>query len=355
MEAEFLRFAMSHGVYIDPRKLFADGKRRRANSGEDSHGRGDATYVLRPDGSGWVVNWRGEGERKDFFPKKAQDVDLSVIRSIQERRAEDGRRQQDAARRTARALWGASLQVESHGYLRNPELAPHGLRVVRRTALGADRREDDLIAPMVAFDGDGALRIVGAQRIASPESGTTAKRFLAGTNPQGGFVPLPICFAHPAIPGVQDVITSAWRNLRRAEVVLVEGVGTGLAVVQATKRPVICALSASNLALVAMALRDHSNANVVVFADRDGDKGGRIGQSSALGAARVLGARARIAIADGPSDGYDARDLLRDAGAPAVASAIASATDADEFEATFVQDAPKATAEGRSDRCENFS
>ena len=333
MDAEFLRFAMSHGVYIDPRRLFADGKIRRADAGEDSHGKGDATYVLRTDGSGWVVNWRGDGERKDFFPKNAREVNLAAVREMQDRRAEEFLRQREMARRTACVLWNMSLPVESHGYLRNPELHPYGLRRVRRTVLESERCEDDLIAPVVAFDAGGALRITGAQRIGLPGSGGAPKRFVAGTDPRGGFVPLPIGWTHPAIASVQDVITSAWRILKRDELVLVEGVGTGLAVVQATKKPVICALSASNLVFVATALRERSAANVVIFADRDGEKGGRIGQTCALGAARVLGGRARIAIANGLHDGYDARDLLRDAGSPAVSEAVALATTADEFEA----------------------
>jgi hypothetical protein len=58
----FLRFAQTQGVVIDPGRLEADGRIHRADIGNEASGRNDAAYLLREDGSGWVVNFKAEGK-----------------------------------------------------------------------------------------------------------------------------------------------------------------------------------------------------------------------------------------------------------------------------------------------------
>ncbi|SCC93175.1 hypothetical protein THIX_30403 [Thiomonas sp. X19] len=111
--------------------------------------------------------------------------------------------------------------------------------------------------------------------------------------------------------------------------VICEGIGTALAIHQATGLPVIAALSAQNLPEVARRLHGKLQGHPVLYADHDGANTHHKGQTDAVRAARILGsARTRIALPlhpHGPTPpGYDARDQLRDGGVEAIRRTLAA-------------------------------
>jgi DNA primase len=110
------------------------------------------------------------------------------------------------------------------------------------------------------------------------------------------------------------------------QVVICEGIGTALAIHQATGLPVIAALSAQNMPTVAQSLKTWLRGNVVICADNDGEKSGFKGQRYALKASSVPDKPVGITLPAKPHgvtpSGYDARDLLRDAGPEAVQAII---------------------------------
>jgi hypothetical protein len=109
--------------------------------------------------------------------------------------------------------------------------------------------------------------------------------------------------------------------------------------------PVIAAMSAQNLPIVAQSLVGqftYPNVKIIIYADNDGQKLDYKGQRYALEAAKIL--NAQIALPEHLSgvtpDGYDARDLLRDGGPNAVGAAFESARPATEFEPEARQTKP---------------
>ena len=69
---QFLAFARLLGVNIDPQRLEADGRIHRADVGDLPSGKNDAGYLLRPDGSGWITNFKADGKPIQFKPELAR-------------------------------------------------------------------------------------------------------------------------------------------------------------------------------------------------------------------------------------------------------------------------------------------
>ena len=316
---KFIAWAAAHGVVIHPARCLADGKVHRADAGEREKDRADATYLLWPDGDGWIRNFKAGGELR-YFRCREQGLALPPL-SAAER--EDIRRRQaehaaarDAEHRcavkSARADWSRGAPAGEHPYLRDPPLCGAGLRV------GVSRAE--LLVPVLGFDESDVLSWRGLQRIAA--DGT--KQFALGTRPRGAFAMVP-CGDDPL--ECAEVLRSTQRF------VLCEGVGTALALHQVTGLPVVAALSAGNLPVLARALADRVTDHVVVYADADGrcdrEEQSFIGQRMAVEAAKVFGARARVAVpvrvGGVTPPGYDARDQLRDGAGAAIEATIAAA------------------------------
>lgn len=101
---------------------------------------------------------------------------------------------------------------------------------------------------------------------------------------------------------------------------IVEGVATGLSVVEATGLPAVSAMDAGNLLAVTKTFRTrYPEARLVIFADNDVPKNGvSTGIQKATEAAREAGAL----IAISPTPGDDANDLYAREGAAAVRAAI---------------------------------
>ncbi|MHB1668936.1 MAG: toprim domain-containing protein [Thiomonas sp.] len=323
---QFLAFARLQGVNIDPERLEADGRIHRADVGDMPSGKNDAGYLLRPDGTGWITNFKADGKPVQFRPELARDLTPEELARVEVQR-EAWRRQQ--AERQAIAVeealqrWEDSREPKAFPYLQAPKLDPAGLRQGRA----------QLLVPMMAIDAGGELGWVGMQRITWAEPGQSAdKRFISGTPTKGAFAVIPIVGADVEAP-----LRAYEAACKADQVVFCEGIGTALAIHQATGLPVIAAMSAQNLRDVARSLHDKLQGRAVVYADNDGEKAQFKGQAFGVRAARILGgARTRIALPEKPGGitppGYDARDQLRDSGSEAIRNTMAATLDAWQLE-----------------------
>lgn len=307
MTENFLDFARLQGVTINPAKLIADGRIHRADVGESVSGKNDASYLLRENGSGWVVNFKGDGRPVHYRPELARDPtpeELARIEAAREAwRVEQAERHRHAIIESVE-IWNRARDGSGFPYLKGPDLPAYGLR----------QSGGRLCVPMMTVGSEGDAAWVGMQRIGWAEADQSAdKRFVTGTATKGAFAVIPIAGSDEESPLI------AFDNAKTAkQVVMCEGVGTALAIHHATGLPVIAAMSAQNLPDMANSLRNHLQGDVVIYADNDGAKADHKGQTFAAKAAEILGERARIALpvkamGETPS-GYDARDQLRDGG-----------------------------------------
>ena len=316
---KFITWAAEHGVLIDPARCVADGKIHRADAGERERDREDASYLLWPDGNGWIRNFKAGGELR-YFHVRQQGLSLPPLSAAEREEIRRRRAEQAAAREVehrgaveaARVAWTRARPADEHPYLREPALCGAGLR--------AESARGDLLVPVVGFDESDVLTWRGLQRIAA--DGT--KKFALGTRSHGAFAMVP-CGDDPLIGA--EALRSAGRFI------LCEGIGTALALHEVTGLPAVAALSAGNLPVLARSLAGKVTDHVVVYADADGlavrEEQSLIGQRMAVEAARVFGPHARVAI---PSrrvgvtpPGYDARDQLRDGDGAAISAAIEEA------------------------------
>ena len=323
---QFLAFARLQGVNIDLDRLEADGRIHRADVGDLPSGKNDAGYLLRPDGSGWITNFKADGKPIQFRPELTRELTPEEVARIDAQR-EVWRKQQ--AERQAVAVedaiqrWEDSHEPKAFPYLQAPKLDSAGLRQGRA----------QLLVPMMAIDVDGEPGWVGMQRITWAEPGQSAdKRFVSGTPTKGAFAVIPIVGADVEAP-----LRAYEAACKADQVVFCEGIGTALAIHQATGLPVIAAMSAQNLPDVARSLHDKLQGHAVIYADNDGEKAQFKGQAYAVRAARILGgARTRIALPEKPGGitppGYDARDQLRDRGPDAIRAAMSVTVDAGMLE-----------------------
>ena len=311
----FLDFARLHDVHIDPQRLQADGRIHRADVGDRPNGRNDAAYLLREDGTGWVTNFKADGKPIAFRPELARERTPEEQQKAETERAawlQQQAERQKAALTDSLARWEASHEPRNFPYLQNPALPTAGLR----------QHSAQLLVPMLKLT-DGEPEWVGMQRIAWAAPGQSAdKRFVAGTPTQGAFAVIPIDGQDAEAP------LRAFETAKTApHVVMCEGIGTALALHEATGLPIIAALSAQNLPEVARSLHLVVQGRVILYADNDGERAAHKGQINALKAARILGsARTVIALPEKPNGvtppGYDARDQLRDSGPDAIRNTL---------------------------------
>lgn len=216
-------------------------------------------------------------------------------------------------------LWESSTSLDKagHGYLTKPGLDPARLRAT------ADGK---LLVPIFrpAVPDLSKVELAGAQLMSS----NGFKQFIPGTKSGGGFALIP---AHPDPNKWFDHLSNSAKPL-----VLCEGVGTALAIHQATGLPVIACLTAKNLPTVAEWLRHEGHTNgraLKICADndlaREREVDSYIGIKEACKAADLIGAK--VALVDNDQRGYDARDLMRDKGQEAVAELINGSRTVDEI------------------------
>lgn len=219
----------------------------------------------------------------------------------------------------ATELWQYSTPIgeAGHGYLTKPDLDPARLHAT------ADGK---LLVPIFrpAAPDLSKVELAGAQLIGS----NGFKQFIPGTKSGCGFALVP---AHPDPNKWFDHLSNSAKPL-----VLCEGVGTALAIHQATGLPVIACLTAKNLPTVAEWLKHEGHTNgraIKICADndlvRDREVDSHIGIKEACKAADIIGAK--IALVDNGQRGYDAKDLFKDKGQEAVAELINGSRTVDEI------------------------
>lgn len=299
LEARFRRAMTKAGVPTEDR-IVADGELHRVHVEGDRHYRRNGWYVLHPDEppAGAFGCWkRGVSER---WCAEAHDDLSSEARKrwqqkIQERRRERARerreRRERARRKASRMLEEAEPAEPEHPYLRRKGIQPRGpVRQLR----------DTLLIPL--YGGDGELR--GLQRI-RPDG---TKRFLAGTEVSGSYLPL---------GGAPD-----------GTLAVAEGYSTAVTVHEATGEPVAVAFNAGNLAPVAEALREKLGPDVdlVLAADNDTDTKGNPGLTAALEAAEAVGGQVAIPEFQDGEEGSDFNDLVALRGPAAVRAAFERAS-----------------------------
>ncbi len=214
-------------------------------------------------------------------------------------------------------LWKSSIQKDSHGYLKNPDINPARIR---------ETQDGKLLIPVYRPTAPDLTKVelAGGQLITS----SGFKSFIPGTKSGGGFALVPAC----SDPNKWlDHLSKSPKPL-----VLCEGVGTALAIHQSTGYPVIACLNAKNIPLIAEYLKNQNhtvNREVIICADNDLDirRDGEpkkevdkfIGIKEACKSAEIVGGK--VAVVDNDKGGYDARDLFKDKGGLAVADLIKDA------------------------------
>ena len=316
------------GFVIPPSIIISEGKWFRVPDGPDDSGKAGAFKFDRARNNNLVCSYRSfkrdipadhkkgdlayEFARGDFDKslgeRNAVPLALPKPPTLAERiiLSPEHRAEMRKAVEVAVKEWDAGSVVKAgeHAYLSNPDL--HG-SAVRQSRSGA------LIAPVLRPTTDlQTVEWAGGQTIHKDGS----KYFVTGTKALGAF---------SLVPAVKD--PNRWMEHLEASpkpLILCEGVGTAMAIHQATGYPVIACLSAKNLPVVGEWLETSGYAtkrDVIVFADNDlahptHPESGYIGIREATKAAEILGGR--VAVANNGQKGYDARDIYRDHGYKAV-------------------------------------
>jgi len=279
-----------------PEVIEADGRLRRFPTGSQ---RGDDAgwYVLHGDGipAGAFGDWRGgvsQSWRADIGRRLSSHEEAAYRRRVEairrEREADDEKRRTEARERAVTLWEAAGAAPESHPYLFEKGIKPHGLRV----------HNGALLVPLR----DGAelhgLQFIGADG---------GKRFLTASRVRG-------CYFSIGKP--DDVLCIA------------EGFATGASIHEATGFAVAVAFNAGNLLPVAQVVRERlPGVGLVLCADDDKNTPDNPGLTKAREAAEAVGALLAVPDfgADRPEGATDFNDLARHAGREAVRSSIAQA------------------------------
>lgn len=276
---EFLNAITAAGIrFADTARIVADGTLRRVQTADDRRGQLSGWYRLHADHppSGAAGDWR-KGISTRWTAARAHAMSAADIAILAERaRREQAERIAELAERHRRA----AILAESQLAQSKPAKLSHNYLILKKIKPGIARQFGDfLILPILGIDG--ALR--GAQLI--DEDG--AKRFTAGMQKVGGFIPT-------------QYLPDGTQPLYIAE-------GWATAATIAAMRPNVCViagLDAGNLASVATAARQKfPNLEIVIVPDFD-----TVGRTAGRKAAEA--ARAKILpmpanVPDGCTDWND--------------------------------------------------
>ncbi|NLY14878.1 MAG: toprim domain-containing protein [Gammaproteobacteria bacterium] len=173
-------------------------------------------------------------------------------------------------------IWHTSKPASpDHPYLKRKNIAPYGIRQLGRA----------LVIPLYSSD-----ELVGLQFI-DPDG---SKRFMRGSKLSGAY----------AVVGKFDSKTSS--------VYVVEGYATGATVHAHTGMPVFCAMAASNLKKVAVALRFKApNIHIVIAGDNDHLTAGNPGKKAAFEAAEAVTGEVMLPQFPSGHPGTDWNDLAQ--------------------------------------------
>jgi putative DNA primase/helicase len=297
------RDAMIARGIVPPDDLIADGRIHRCDV-EGKRGKGDASYLLHPDGipAGGFQNWRDGLGWQDWSAKPGRPLTpgekaeqrAKIEAAQQERREEEARRHEEAQRICALA-WNQATPVDSanpHPYLARKGVQSYGLR-----AAGNGK----LLVPVRDVSGTlHSLQFIDADGI---------KRFKTGGRKRGGYFSI---------------------GKPNGTLCVVEGYATGASIHEATGYAVAVAFDAGNLPLVARALREKlPDVKIVICADDDHLTQDNPGLTKAREAARAVSGLVAVPVfgenrADGDSD---FNDLYQAQGLEAVARCVEAASE----------------------------
>jgi antirestriction protein ArdC/phage/plasmid primase-like uncharacterized protein len=326
----FRKFALDLGVTL-PDEIRVDGLSHQAKTERARGSKKSASYLVFAAGNGgWVNNHQDDTGLRYFWEKGAARGLSPEERERIHQAQEDSKAEREKERLGAVVAslddWAKSSPASGHyPYLTNPALPDAGLRV----------RRGRLMVPIMGINLENEVQWVGSQHIDGfAKPGTDNKRFQKGTPPDQSFAVVPIFGKEPESP-----LESFDLAMKSKSVALVEGIGTALAVHQATGMPVVAALYAGNMSRVAGLLKDRFEGRLFIVADLDGEKAVFKGISATMDAAQTFGENSRIAVVmphrDKLVSGYDARDFSRDYGAAALRAKMVAAMPEPEFRARY--------------------
>jgi putative DNA primase/helicase len=264
--------------------IIADGELHRFRGPEDKPSESSCWYRLHLDfpPSGAYGDWRSGLKATWTAPAAAQDdaearrhLEDTIARDRAAREAETRQRQGMAAER-AEAIWRAATPADpAHPYLRNKQVAPHGIRQTGAGLLLVPVSDGERLTSLQTVDADGR------------------KRFLRGGRTAGGFYLLP--------------------DARRPEPLLIgEGFATVASLAEETGAAGVVAFFANNLMAVARVIRArHPDAELIIAADNDFLTPGNPGRTKGEAAALAVGAKVMIPdFSDFDRPGTDWNDWL---------------------------------------------
>lgn len=294
---EQFRAAIAGAGLEPPEHIEADGKIHRfPTSGK----RGDEAgwYSLHLDGipagsfgcwrSGLQSSWCAKSDHQ--MTPAERDAQRQRMKAIQQQRdAEQGQRQQQAAE-SASALWtNADPAPADHPYLTRKGIKPHGAKVFGDNLLIALRDTAGKLHSLQTIGPDGEKRFHPGGRVAG-------------------------CYFGIGKP--------------TGLLVIAEGFATGASIHEATGHAVAVAFNAGNLQAVAQALRaKFPTLRLIVAADDDHRTPGNPGMTKAQAAAQAVGGLLAVPSfpTDRPDSASDFNDLAQLAGLDAVRQCIEDA------------------------------
>jgi antirestriction protein ArdC/phage/plasmid primase-like uncharacterized protein len=326
---DFRAFAMDLGVVLPDRPRM-DGRVDYAKTVNNRGGKKSASYLIFREGNGgWIINHQDNTGIQYFFEKGARrelsESEKAAIRGARLEAEREKAKGREGAVNTALDAWERSRPIQSYPYLDNPKLDAAGLRVT----------DNKIVVPILGIDKRGEVHWVGSQHINSyAKDGVPGKLFARGTPSDGSFAIIPV------LGSGRDAPLESWAWLKEQKmIVVVEGVGTALAVHQATGLPVVAALYAGNLPKLTETLWERTWGKLLIVPDLDGEKAKYSGIYKGMQAAEVAGERARIGVIfpdrDRIKSGYDARDFYRDYGPEALRERLTQAVSMQEFQERY--------------------
>lgn len=274
-----MREAMAEVGIVTDDAIVADGQMHRIHIDGDRPGTRNGWYVLHRDGraAGVAGNWRTGASCRyvaDCPQPTHAERRMTASRVARDRaRAEAQRNAELAACAVeARQVWNSATPASpSHPYLISKHVEPHELR----------QNGQKLLVPLVDMSG----RVLNVQRI--DPNGT--KRFAKG-RAKGLFSPL------------GELAAPVW-------LLICEGWATGATLHESYGYPVLAAMSAHNLLLVARAARGTwPRVNLVIAAENDRHTPGNPGLTCATEAARATSARLMVPPFNDGEEGTDWND-----------------------------------------------
>ena len=295
---EFAAHMQASGI-TPPDKIHADGQRHRFSTNGKAHDKA-GWYVLHVDGiptgvcgdwrTGYSSKWVDTAPERKSTPEEKAQSKQRIDAARQQAEAERKQSQASTAQK-AQAMWEKAASCEHHPYLTNKGVASYGLRV----------HGGNLLIPL--FNADGVLQTL--QTI----SARGEKLFMAGGLKRGGF------FVIGTLAGA-------------IKVVICEGYSTGASIHAATGLPVVCAMDAGNIPVVAQALRQqYAEMEFVFGADDDCFNPVNAGIIKATEAAQLVGGYLAVPAfgADRTTEHTDFNDLHQLHGLEAVKACIDAA------------------------------